>query len=1291
MPSGQFSIFMNNKYGKHNYFMKQHILLLITIIFCFSLYGQPKDKGKKYPSVFWEITGNGLKKPSYLFGTMHVSSKIAFHLSDSFYMAVKNADVVALETNPETWQEDMNKYELPETMYGYDRGNRFLFDTPQEYLYKSTLAFDKYEKKLEIALFSRPQVINNLLYRSLSDYTSDFEEDTYLDLYIYQTGKKMGKQVAGVENYAESMRLMAEAFRDAAKDKNRKERSFDYDEDYSPAKLQDAYRSGNLDQLDSINRLVSQSDAFDEKFLYRRNEIQANSIDSILKRSSLFVGVGAAHLPGPRGVIELLRKKGYKLRPIFMSSRDSRHKDDVEKIRVPVSFSAYTSDDGFFKVDIPGKFYRFEESIIDRQQYADMANGSFYMVTRVKTNGLYWGHDANTVAKKIDSLLYENVPGKILSKTEITRNGYRGLDITNRTRRGDFQRYQVFITPFEVLFFKMSGNGDYVKNGEEAKKFFGSIQLRELKNGGWKKFTPAWGGFSVDFPQAPFESISDRVQYDAEDKSTGTHYSVVRTDIHNYEFAEEDTFDLTLMDESFASSEFIDKTISRRQHVYKGSPALDCHYRHKNGSFIFNRYIIKGPHYYMLSAHGQNESPAYEQFLNSFAFVPYTYKEIKQRKDSTMHFSVAASWWPEEKKEIIELPDPYSPDEDDEEEYDFGFFEKDSFKARLIKNDTTGEAVFVSFMKSPDYFFIRDSSLLDEDNEKAFVGNDSTWIIRHRKKNNLPGGMKRYELLLSDTGSSRAFRTKTWYKDGIGFALVSQVDTTEDYSSFIQSFFDNFTPADTLAGINPFEKKSAKFFSDFFSSDSVLRNKAIRSVSYVEFDSTDLLMLTRAIHSFRWSDKNYLNRKNSFIRKLASLQTKESADLLQSIYYAAGDTVQLQHTALETLLKQRTRYAYNLFRDIITTEPPVLDKPDGANYSYLRNEISFGKNYSNWPGISNNDFMDELYDSLPLTRTILPGLLPLMNLDDYKWPVMRLLRTMVDSNLVSAKDYEMYFSKFLIEAKQELKKQAIEEKKTSIEKAEEEKKEIKPVYSYLSRSNDDRGNEELSVYATLLLPFRPSDTSVVDNFINLLLASGDKRLKYNTLYLLLRNKKPVSDSLLFYFAGLDDYRYELYRDLCRLKLEEKFPVAFNNHRDLAKSKLLHSSYYLKPDSVVFLDSLPADYQGKTGWVYFFRYKQKKDDNYWKLASVGLIPKDPDQFIFDDEYEADDAYSVLPGWHVSYTTRTGGFTEFTDLKIKEDEPLADQLNRQLKKLLYSKRKSAKMFYADRPDAEERHLD
>jgi hypothetical protein len=78
-------------------------------------------------------------------------------------------------------------------------------------------------------------------------------------------------------------------------------------------------------------------------------------------------------------------------------------------------------------------------------------------------------------------------------------------------------------------------------------------------------------------------------------------------------------------------------------------------------------------------------------------------------------------------------------------------------------------------------------------------------------------------------------------------------------------------PADKLKIINPFTKKSKIFFNDFFGSDSVARKKAINSVWQIDMDSTDLPLLTKAIHSFKWSEKKYLERKISFISKLGSI------------------------------------------------------------------------------------------------------------------------------------------------------------------------------------------------------------------------------------------------------------------------------------------------------------------------------------------------------------------------------------------------------------------------------------
>ena len=1260
--------------------MKRIIFLPIFFLIFFCAEAQLTIKEKKYPSLLWEITGKGLAQPSYLIGTMHVSSKLAFNLPDSFYVALRKAQVVALETNPETWQADMNKYDLSGSK-GYNSSNRLSAYTgmPNDYLTINTLKFFDYYNKIEQSLYSNPSTINSLLYRSYGNETSDFEEDTYLDMYIFQCGKKWGKKVAGVEDYGESMRLMAEAYKDAANDKNKKDRSYsDMAGEYSADKLQEAYRSGNLDQLDSINKYNSVSEAFDEKFLYQRNYIQANSIDSIIKSGSvLFVGVGAAHLPGDRGVIEILRSKGYKLRPVKMGERASREKDMVDKIRVPVTFRKESSKDGFINVDIPGTFYKMaEEGSLDQWQYADMANGSYYMYTRIMTNAWMWNHSEDEVYKKLDSLLYENVPGKIITKATIVKNGHKGIDVTSRTRRGDLQRYNMFITPFEIIFFKMSGNGDYVKLGEEANKFFGSIQLKEYKNAvGWKKYSPSYGGFAVDMPQEPFVGNDGSWIYDAEDKKSGNHYRVIKTSIHNYRFAEEDTFDLGLMDESFMASEFIDTQLSCKQTTFNGYPALDATYRDKKGNIFLTRFLIQGPHYYTLIAHGKKETTELNNFLSSFEIMPFVYEEAKLENDTALYFSVRTPVFPVQDKIKIDIPQfsYYGLDDDNGEELsEDDLLEGGAYRNKIIKNDSTGEKIMVTFYRLPRYYYSKDSSMLENDNDMWF-SSDSTLIVREKKRNDLPNGIKVWETVVSDTGSSRSFWAKVFYKDGIGFTLMSQTDTLSKPSSFIKSFYESFTPVDTLKGVNPFEKKTAVFFNDFFSNDSIAHKRAVSKITEIEIDSSDMPQLKKAIASLNWSEKKYLDTKKALIAKFDKISTKEAALYLKDLYYSLDDTIQLQYPVLETLLQQKTAFAFNAFREIVTNEPPVLDFSESSFSDYGAYELlkMYRSNYS----FDNGNFLDELSDTLQLTKAILPDLLPLLNLEDYKSSIMKMLGKMVDSGLVQPTDYEIYYSKFLIEAKQELRKQSIAEKKKSIAKAEENKLDSKPS-SYLGTDDDkDIGNADLNLYATLLLPFWDSKPAV-KLLIEQMLRSNDKELKFNTLQLLRDNKKSYPDTLMNYFAGLEEYRYELYSTLKREKQLDKFPAQYNNHLDLGKSALMESSTYNKPDSVVYLDRMQTTYNGKKGFIYFFQYKHKKDDVNWKLATVGLVPENPLEFEFEDD---ENSKSVLSGVFSSYSYNKYNFTSFTETKIKSDESLNSQLKLELKKMLYSRRNSAKQFY------------
>ena len=210
---------------------------------------------------------------------------------------------------------------------------------------------------------------------------------------------------------------------------------------------------------------------------------------------------------------------------------------------------------------------------------------------------------------------------------------------------------------------------------------------------------------------------------------------------------------------------------------------------------------------------------------------------------------------------------------------------------------------------------------------------------------------------------------------------------------------------------------------------------------------------------------------------------------------------------------------------------------------------------------------------------------------------------------------------------------------------------------------------------------------MVNDVLKQMLSSNDKRVKYNTVHLFLRHKIAVPDTLLTYFAKLDDYRYELFSDMKKLKMLDKFPASYTHQRYLSTSTVFTSSNYSKPDSLVFIDSLPAIVKNKKGVVFFYKYKTNKNDPFWKLATVGLLSQDKNQFSYDDDDDGDNEVSytsVVPGWNTSSSKERIVFTEFTDEKIKEDVPVKEQMEKQLKKIVYSKRKSARRFYNERPD-------
>jgi hypothetical protein len=847
----------------------------------------------------------------------------------------------------------------------------------------------------------------------------------------------------------------------------------------------------------------------------------------------------------------------------------------------------------------------------------------------------------------------------------------------------DIQRYNIIVTPFEIVFFKISGTGDYVLEGGEANRFFNSINFTQSKAENWINYTPPTGGFEIRLPNEPIlqkDFGSDRLEYTAEDNKENIVYTLMKANVQNYGFIEEDSFDLNLMDESFASSDVIEKQVSRQPGKYQGYPVLDCKYKHKDGTFSSVRYLLQGPNYFAQIAHYTKETKSIQEYFESFKIIPFIYPEVKKHVDSAMHFTVQSPLFPDGKKQkdlmetLRNMMDRYGGDDDDDMMPEFG--------VKLIGNDTIGEKIFVAWAKSPKNTFVKDSTKIFSNSDFNFSGTGKktqSYLYLAKDSGITAGGMRYLFQQVTDTNSSRTIISKAFYKSGNYFVVMALTDTLTPRSSLLANFIQTFTPSDDVKGESPFVKRNGSFFKEFSSRDSATHAKAMKRLKTIDFDPADVSPLKNIIDTLSWKTRGYLQLKQNFITKLEETGDSNIVGYLKQLYVAAKDTADLQNSVLQTLLAMQTKTSFIAFKDLVINEPPVIISNSGTvDYDYGSVLSSLGRLSKTFAKARNNYGDNDgnwypLYDTLSLAKVIFPDILQLINLDDYKGNVMELLTTMVDSGYVSSKDYEFYFSKFYVEAKQELKKERARESQKAIAKAEKANKADSDdeITAFSRKGDGDTGNELLKSYAVLLLPYWDKNPGV-PAFFEELMKLKNKQIRFNTMLLLLRNNKKVADSVLNFYAAEDEYRVDLYRGLKKAKLLDKFPFKYNNQADLVKSAIVNGSSYDRFDTLVLLEKVPVTYNNRKGVVYFYKYKTKKEEKKWKILSYGMQPENVKEFDDDnDDFNSGISYN---------------YSRNEDDKLDETVPVRTQLQKLMKTMLYKMHRSASQFYGSNYDGD-----
>ncbi|MEQ9403125.1 MAG: TraB/GumN family protein [Cyclobacteriaceae bacterium] len=273
--------------------------LATTIVWTSTVFAQPKGN-----SLLWKIEGKGIQ-PSYLFGTFHVLPQADFELKEKVKSALASADQLVMEL-------DMDNGNIQSEMMmnaGMKQGmtlDRLL--TEEQYQQLDEMLQTTLGAGVEQLKTFKPFMISTLLLkRFIGDQPASFES------VISAMAAQQGMEINGLETIAEQMSVFDKiSYSDQAKDLvELMEKEEETKELY--ALMISLYKEEKVHELYEQSAQYFDRPGELELILLNRNEKWIPLFKDLAKEQSTFFGVGAAHLGGKKGLLALLKKKGYKV------------------------------------------------------------------------------------------------------------------------------------------------------------------------------------------------------------------------------------------------------------------------------------------------------------------------------------------------------------------------------------------------------------------------------------------------------------------------------------------------------------------------------------------------------------------------------------------------------------------------------------------------------------------------------------------------------------------------------------------------------------------------------------------------------------------------------------------------------------------------------------------------------------------------------------------------------------------------------------------------------------------
>lgn len=326
-----------------------------------------------------------MARPSYLYGTMHLTDKRLFQLGDSVYKAIEQTDGFAAEldmdhigtllVNEFLQKEENSKSIEPKKI-------KDLVDDKTWHLYSKQLE-TKLGKSADQLTVKDLDKAESRMYR---DAFRKGDMPTFLDAWLFGQARSQGKWVGGIEDMEDQTEFMD---REKVEEKIQSALTEEYGSD-AMEKFIRIYSSQNLD---SISYFMYGTEGSGKDYLMvKRNIKMARRMDSLSAIRSMVFAVGAGHLPGDSGVIALLRKRGFTVTPVISSKKVSA--DAYKPKTVAIPWKPVSIKEDVYTLEMPGSadaLNMMEDIGMDMKMFFDLSVMKMYMTMNLDLPS-YSGH-----------------------------------------------------------------------------------------------------------------------------------------------------------------------------------------------------------------------------------------------------------------------------------------------------------------------------------------------------------------------------------------------------------------------------------------------------------------------------------------------------------------------------------------------------------------------------------------------------------------------------------------------------------------------------------------------------------------------------------------------------------------------------------------------------------------------------------------------------------------------------------------------------------------------------------